>query len=702
MSGGGWAFGGEPVSLGGGGGGVVTLINGSSFCVGTSAGDLVPELPHGLFVQDTRFLSRWQLRVDRERPEPLTVLQHDPDAAEYIARTRPRPGRFDTTLMVQRTRRIGDAMAERIVLRNLGREAAACTVSLAVGADFADIFEVKESRVQPHADIRVTEDADTLTYSYRVGDATRAVHISADGDPTITAGQLTFRAVVPAHGEWGTTVTVQPVVNATALLSDDCRVPTEKDARLDGWRRLAATVTSADVRLTRAIRRSTDDLGALRIVDPGRPDQPVVAAGAPWFMALFGRDSIFTSWMTLLLDQELGLGTAQTLAAYQATDVDALNEAQPGRILHEMRFSLESSLALGGSNVYYGTADATPLFVMLLGELARWGVDPAAISALLPAADAALDWVAQYGDRDGDGFVEYLRMTDRGLLNQGWKDSWDGVNFADGRTAEPPIALAEVQAYVYGAYRARAALASDPATARGWEAKAAALKVAFNDRFWLADRGWLAIALDRDKRPVDGMTSNIAHCLWTGIVDDDKAAAVAKQLLAPEMFAGFGVRTLSSAMAAYNPLSYHNGSVWPHDNAIVVAGLMRYGFVEEAQRVAEAVLAAAESFGGRLPELFCGFGADEYDTPIRYPTSCSPQAWAAAAPVHMLRSLLRLEPDLPAGVVSIDPAVPDQLLPLRIAGVPLGGARVTIDVTSDGVTVDGLPDGVRLVSPAQV
>jgi glycogen debranching enzyme len=329
-------------------------------------------------------------------------------------------------------------------------------------------------------------------------------------------------------------------------------------------------------------------------------------------------------------------------------------------------------------------------------------VDPAAISALLPAADAALDWVENYGDRDGDGFVEYLRMTDRGLINQGWKDSWDGVNFADGRTAEPPIALAEVQAYVYGAYRARAALAADPVAARRWDEKAAALKAAFNDRFWLADRGWFAVGLDRDKRAIDGMTSNIAHCLWTGIVDDDKAAAVAKQLLAPEMFAGFGVRTLSSAMAAYNPLSYHNGSVWPHDNAIVVAGLMRYGFVEEAQRVAEAVLSAAETFGGRLPELFCGFGSDEYDTPIRYPTSCSPQAWAAAAPVHIVRSLLRLEPDLPAGTVSIDPAVPEHLLPLTVAGVPLGGSRVSIEVTTEGVTVDGLPDGVRLLRAGQV
>ncbi|MDQ1679750.1 MAG: hypothetical protein QOI42_609, partial [Frankiaceae bacterium] len=345
---GGWAFGGEPVSLGGGGG-VVTLINGSSFCVGTSAGDLVPELPHGLFVQDTRFLSRWQLRVDRERPEPLTVLQHDPDAAEYIARTRPRPGRFDTTLMVQRTRHIGNGMAERIVLRNLGREAAACTVTLLVGADFADIFEVKESRVQPHADIRVSEDGDSLTYSYRVGDATRAVHITADGSPTITVGQLTFRAVVPAHGEWATTVTVQPVINASALPADGAAGRTDEEARLAAWRHSAATVTSGDLRLTRAIRRSTEDLGALRIVDPSRPRQPVVAAGAPWFMALFGRDSILTSWMTLLLDHDLGLGTAQTLAAYQATAVDELNEAQPGRILHEMRFSLESSLSLGGS-----------------------------------------------------------------------------------------------------------------------------------------------------------------------------------------------------------------------------------------------------------------------------------------------------------------------------------------------------------------
>jgi glycogen debranching enzyme len=308
----------------------------------------------------------------------------------------------------------------------------------------------------------------------------------------------------------------------------------------------------------------------------------------------------------------------------------------------------------------------------------------------------------RYGDRDGDGFVEYERATDRGLQNQGWKDSWDGITFADGRLPEAPIALCEVQGYVYAAYRARAALAreaGDEQTAEQWCDRAAALKSAFNERFWLPDRGWYALALDRDKRPVDACASNMGHCLWSGIVDDDRAARVAGHLLSPEMFTGWGVRTLSSAMGAYDPVSYHNGSVWPHDNAIVVAGLMRYGFVEEAQRIAEALLQTAGHFGGRLPELFCGFDRSEYPEPVPYPTSCSPQAWAAATPVQLVRTLLRFDPWLPERKVWVAPVLPEAFTPLRVTGLALGPRRIELEA-SDGrpAVVRGLPAGVEVIT----
>jgi glycogen debranching enzyme len=339
---------------------------------------------------------------------------------------------------------------------------------------------------------------------------------------------------------------------------------------------------------------------------------------------------------------------------------------------------------------------------MLLGELRRWGLARDEVDALLPHADRALDWLINYGDRDRDLFVEYQRATDRGLANQGWKDSRDGVNFADGTLAQPPIALCEVQGYTYSAFLARAHFAwemGDDAARDLWVRRAARLREAFNDRFWLADRGWYAIALDREKQPVDALASNIGHCLWTGIVDEDKAPLVAERLMSPEMFSGWGVRTLATSMGAYNPASYHNGSVWPHDNALVAAGLMRYGFVEEAQRVAAAIFDAAEAFGGRLPELFCGFDRSEYPLPVPFPTSCSPQAWAAAAPVQMLRTLLRFEPWVPHGKAWFAPALPAGFGLLGLDNIPLGGARISLDVVNGSIKrIDGLPAALELIT----
>jgi glycogen debranching enzyme len=416
-------------------------------------------------------------------------------------------------------------------------------------------------------------------------------------------------------------------------------------------------------------------------------------------MALFGRDSLLTSLMALPVDPSLALGTLQTLADLQGSTITPRTEEQPGRILHEVRLGVNTSLALGGGSVYYGTADATPLFVFLLGELTRWGIAPEALAGLLPHADRALEWIDTYGDRDGDGFVEYARLNETGLINQGWKDSWDGVNFADGTLAEPPIALCEVQGYVYAAYLSRALLArasGHDEQADYWVDRATTLKTKFNEQFWLPDRGYFAIALDRNKRPVDSCASNMGHCLWSGIVDDEKAPLVAKHLLSPQMFTGWGVRTLASNMGAFNPASYHNGSVWPHDNALIASGLMRYGFVEEAQKVIFGLLEAASHFGGRLPELFCGFDRSDYPEPVPYPNSCSPQAWAAATPIYLMRTLLRFDPCVPTNRVWLAPALPDGFGDLRVENVPLAGSRVTIEISDDGVVVSGLRDDLTL------
>jgi glycogen debranching enzyme len=334
---------------------------------------------------------------------------------------------------------------------------------------------------------------------------------------------------------------------------------------------------------------------------------------------------------------------------------------------------------------------------MLLAELWRWGEGLDDLVGLLPAADAALEWTRTYGDRDGDGFVEYERMSPRGLENQGWRDSWNGVTYADGRIAHAPIALCEVQGYVYAALVGRAEIARDTGDERlATELldRADRLRERFDEAFWLPERGWYAMALDGDKKPVDALTSSLGHLLWTGIVPDERAGRLAELLLGEEMFSGWGVRTLASTMGAYNPLSYHNGSVWPHDTAICAHGLARYGHRVEAAGLAVAMLDAAETFGGRLPELFGGFSRDEYPEPVPYPTSCSPQAWASGAPLLLLRAALGLEVDAPQRRLAVASALPEAYLPLTWHGLRVGGSRVDVQVDgTDHTRATGLPRG---------
>ncbi|MDP9817264.1 amylo-alpha-1,6-glucosidase [Spirilliplanes yamanashiensis] len=698
-----WTFAGAPGAAPAAG--TVTLVEGSTFCISEQNGDVAAGHAQGLFVRDTRVLAGWRLTVDGRPAEALAAHVTDPYAAVFVGRLPP-PGGGDSRLVTVRERWVGDGMREDLTVRNLVAAPRSVDVVLAVEADFADLFEVKEGRTEPPEAFTATahDGGLHLTGTRRghpcgvsvTGDIPAEVAVDADG------GRLTWRVALAPHGARRITVEVVPVTAAGPMaLRHPGGHPVEHSvpARMQrAWRRGSPSVTTGDAGLAAVLARSVDDLGALRIYDAAHPERAVVAAGAPWFMALFGRDSLLTSYMLLPLNAELALGTLQTLADRQGRVVDPATEEQPGRILHEVRFGPAAWLALGGSGVYYGTADATPLFVMLLGELARWGRYPDAVRDLLPAADRALAWIDEYGDADGDGFVEYARSTPTGLANQGWKDSHDGITFADGRLAEAPIALAEVQAYVYAAFRARsrfAAEAGDERGARHWRGRARRLRRAFNDAFWLPERGWYAVALDGDKRPVDALTSNVGHCLWTGIADRDKAARVADHLLSEAMFSGWGVRTLATTMGAYNPISYHNGSVWPHDTAICVAGLMRYGHTAHAQRVAEGLLDAAAHVGHRLPELFCGFARDDFAVPVPYPTSCSPQAWASAAPLLLLRSLLRFHPAVPRQRLHCDPAVPDRYLPLTVNRMRVAEREVDVRVDAHGWRLDGL-DGTGI------
>jgi glycogen debranching enzyme len=693
------------------GSGLVTLLEETTFCISDASGDIVPSGAQGLFFRDTRFISRLELRLDGELPESVAVQPNDPFRCTFLARRPPGPLRADSTLLIIRRRYVGNGMRDDITLRNLGHEPTSAHLTVAVASDFADLFEVKEGQDRHHDDdVEVSAEDGALWLRCRRGANVGIVSVTATGDPSAAPGLLTWQAVIPSGASWTASLQVTPSLDGTDVTphyGDDQPIEQTTPARrLAEWRRRSPLLLTSDERLAATFATSTEDVGALRIFgrgsnDRGEPEeQAVIAAGAPWFMTLFGRDSLITSWMLLPLDLSLALNTLRTLASLQGERENPLTEEQPGRILHETRSGRDASLALGGGSVYYGTVDATPLFVMLLGELARWGLSADLADELLPHADRALDWIVNYGDRDGDGLVEYQRATEQGLVNQGWKDSFDAITFASGQIAEPPIALAEVQGYVYAAYLARAHFArerGETEAALHWTEKARTLRREFNRAFWLPDRGYFAIGLDGEKRPIDSLASNMGHCLWTGIVDRDKAEPVAQHLTSRQMFSGFGIRTLAADMGAYNPMSYHNGSVWPHDNAICAAGLMRYGFVPQAQQVATGILEAADRFGHRLPELFCGFDRGDFAAPVSYPTSCSPQAWAAAAPFLLLRTLLRFDPAVPAGKVWCAPQVPERLLPLRVEALHIGEHRVSVDVSRAGWRIDGLPPSMRLI-----
>ena len=668
---------GESIVIGGSTG-VITVIEGTTFCLSSRDGDITPGAANGLFVDDARVISRLTLLLDGQRCDHLSTRAATADQADFVLRRRPVSGHADSTLLVVRARTVDRGLHETITLENVGREATTTTMSVHVDADFADLFAVKNGGATTGRQVAtVALDELTLRSAQEAG---RAVRIRATADPVVSQSALTWRIVIPPHSSWSTTIDFdassgeERPTHLEPMDQDISR--TERDGN-------ATVLDVADSAIAAVLGRTVADLDSLRMIDE-RTGHTYVAAGAPWFMTLFGRDSLLTAWMSLPIDVGLAMGTLQTLASLQGTVVDPITEEQPGRILHEQRRGPDSDLALGGQR-YYGSVDATPLFVMLLAEAARWGADLETVRSMLPNADAALTWLDQYGDRDGDGFVEYQRATDRGLINQGWKDSFDGINSASGQVAVAPIALCEVQGYAYAARLSRAYLADvfdEPDLAAYWRERAAKLKLSFADAFWLADAGWLAVALDGRKTPVDALTSNVGHCLWTGIVSDEHATQLVAALAESGMNTGYGLRTLADGMGAYNPMSYHNGSVWPHDTAICIAGLMNYrripGAVELAHSLAAGLFDAATAFDNRLPELFCGFERDAFAPPIPYPTSCSPQAWASAAPLLIMRAFLGLAPDVPADRIDIRPDLPATWGAVTLDQIRLGSLVVAI------------------------
>jgi len=483
---------------------------------------------------------------------------------------------------------------------------------------------------------------------------------------------------VEPHGEWSTELRVQPRMirpdgSAVLPVSRPTRDSSAMLEDLRKWQADAPSLACDWAPLGTTYHRSIVDLAALRFSPLIAGSHSLPAAGLPWFMTMFGRDSIFTSLQALPFTSELAETTLRTLGAWQGSRVDDFRDEDPGRIMHEMRYGELSAFEERPHTPYYGTADATPLFVVLLDEYERWTGNAEAVRRWEPEARAALDWIDRYGDLTGNGYISYRRRNPTtGLENQCWKDSWDSISYRDGRLPGFPRATAELQGYAYDAKVRGARLARtiwhDPDYADRLEREAADLKRRFNRDFWIEDGQYYALALEADGSRVDALASNNGHLLWSGIVDADKAAAVAAHLLGPRLFSGWGVRTLAEGEHRYNPIGYHVGTVWPFDNSFIAWGLRRYGFKEEAATVAAGILQAAEFFGGRLPEAFGGYHRSVTKYPVQFPTACSPQAWSTGAPLLLLRTMLGLEPS--GENLIVDAALPAGIGRLELLDVP--------------------------------
>jgi glycogen debranching enzyme len=632
------------------------VLDGSTFVVGDRLGDIRADegREHGFFSDDTRFISHWVLRVDEAPLELLSLDQSAHFDAQFFLTPTVRPDQ-EAPCSIVRHRLVDHVWMEEVVVTNHLHEPSELHISVDVDADFADLFEIKDEVKAGRHVTRIHHGAE-LTLAYEQAEFRRSVTIASSSPATITATGFQYRLALKAGERWSTTFTMSPFA-AQPGLTFERRLPRgrleelkqSKSAELEAWLAAAPALQADNPALMRIYRASLSDLAALRIHPALGRGATLPAAGLPWFMALFGRDSLITSFQALPFLPGLAATTLRVLAGRQAGERDDFHEQEPGKILHELRFGELTARGERPHSPYFGSADATPLFLILLDEYHRWSGDDELVRELEGNARAALAWIDESGDLDGDGYVEYKRRNlATGLVNQCWKDSWNSIQFADGRLAQGPIATCEIQGYVYDAQRRSARLArevwNDEALSERLEQRAGELRARFQRDFWMPERGCHALALDGDKRQVDSLTSNIGHLLWSGILDDDQAAATAERLLDDELYSGWGVRTLGAREAGYNPLGYHNGTVWPHDNSLIVAGLARYGHHEAAGTIASAILAAAPYFEYRLPEVFAGFPVELTSVPVAFPTASRPQAWAAGTPLLLLSTLLDLQP----------------------------------------------------------
>ena len=671
----------------------ISILDGSTFLVSSPNGDIdaKPDQPEGLFFQDMRHLSEWKLTINGITLDVLST-----DSIEYYYAQHfcvPPTGTIykNPALSIIRRRFIGNGFIEHLTVLNHGTDEEKVELRLDFGADFCDLFEVKDALKKKGKYYQAVRNGNQVL-GYKRKDFVRETLVRSTVTPQEeTSDHFEFQLILQPKSSWTTNFHVTPVTGKT--VHNPKFATDEGDAmrrNLREWIDAAPTVT-CHPEAVRLYTRSLMDIAALRFRPTTLAEHSLPAAGLPWFMALFGRDSLITSYQMLPFSSELAATTLRALADAQGRKEVELTEEEPGRILHELRFGELTYFHERPQSPYYGASDTTPLFLILLDEYERWTGDVNLVRALEPNARAALNWIDHFGDRDGDGYIEYERKTKLGLDNQCWKDSWNSILFHDGTLAPTPRATCEIQGYAYDGKVRCARLAreiwKDEKLAVQLETQAAELKRRFNQDYWIPDRKFFAVALDGHKRKVDSLCSNIGQLLWSGIVDDDKAQAIRDHLMSPKMFSGWGIRTMAEGEGGYNPIEYHNGTVWPHDNSFIAAGLARYGFRKDATDIITGIFEASFFFNHRLPEVFAGYERAKTRYPVQYTTACIPQAWAAASPMLGIRTLLGLEPKGRVLTSVKNAIMPPWMGTLTVDGIPGRWGRTKVFAKGDDAAV---------------
>jgi glycogen debranching enzyme len=678
--------------------GQITINDGGSFLLTAADGSIDDHRAQGFFVRDTRLISFYEISIDRQPLQPLTssnithrVARYEFTNPELLTST----GTVPTNKLLLSVRRdIIGGMHEDIDLTNYHQERVELQLMLEIRSDFVDLSRIKAKKLITQGRMETTWENDALTNTYRNGEFTRGIRIHPEGassPPRYSNGRLVFDIALDPGETWHT------CIDFIALVDNEELVPKHLDAasevtpageEMASYLKLATQFHSSNRQVEQTYQQALTDLAALRIPVEGDKTIWIPAAGIPWFVAVFGRDPLITSLQTMAVTPSLAQGTLLKLAQLQATEVNDWQDAQPGKILHELRRGELAQLNQIPAAPYYGAIDTTLLWIITLSETYRWTGDLQLLQDCAAPLAKALNWIDQYGDFDGDGFIEYLSRSKEGIQNQGWKDSGDAIRSADGAIVHAPIALCETQGQVYDAWHRAAEIydiLGQSERAVGLRQQADLLYERFNDRFWMEDEGFYCLGLDSNKEQIRSIASNAGQLLWSEIVPADRAKQLVERLFQPDLWCGWGIRTLSAKHPAYDPIGYHTGSVWAHDNSFIAAGLKRYGYHAAANRIAEGIFAAANMFqSNQMPELFGGIDRQPENFPVPYVDANIPQAWAAGAMPWLISSILGLVADAPHRRLEIQPVLPDWLPDLDLTHLNVGDAKVDLRFWREG------------------